>query len=318
MWGNPRGFRLDGALATILFISATVYGLVWVPDLVRQSPDPNEIHNFNDVVYRQYTMFEYHDKLVATHPYSSKWWEWPLDYVPIAYYYQDHRKDQNDHNGCCVEEITSMPNPFIMWFGLIAVPIVGVLAWLRKNKAYALIVLTYLLQWLPWMKSPRITFAYHFYVDIPLICLCNAIVLQQLWAVRKRGRQRSAVGRSADWRRSSSLVAGAFVFFYPILAAVPISWEAMASAGCGFQPGSSARDSEADHGAPESKRLCMGTRKWHNIKLDKGKTDAQRGALFTRLSREITLCGQSRLARSRGQSSSEDRRREGARKQHAL
>jgi YebC/PmpR family DNA-binding regulatory protein len=31
-------------------------------------------------------------------------------------------------------------------------------------------------------------------------------------------------------------------------------------------------------------------RKWQNIKLDKGKTDAQRGALFTRLSREITLC----------------------------
>ena len=93
VWGNPRGFRLDGALATILFISATVYALVWVPDLLRQSTDPNEVHNFNDVVYRQYSMFEYHDKLVATHPYSSKWWEWPLDYVPIAYYYQDHRKD---------------------------------------------------------------------------------------------------------------------------------------------------------------------------------------------------------------------------------
>ena len=96
VWGNPRGFRLDGALATILFISATVYALAWVPDLLRQSPDPNEVHNFNDVVYRQYSMFEYHDKLVATHPYSSKWWEWPLDYVPIAYYYQDHRKDQKD------------------------------------------------------------------------------------------------------------------------------------------------------------------------------------------------------------------------------
>ena len=225
LWGNPRGFRLDGALATILFISATVYALVWVPDLVRQSPDPNEVHNFNDVVYRQYSMFEYHDKLVATHPYSSKWWEWPLDYVPIAYYYQDHRKDQKDPNGCCVEEITSMPNPLIMWFGLIAVPIVGVLAWLRKNKAYALIVLTYLLQWLPWMKSPRITFAYHFYVDIPLICLCNAIVLQQLWlhfANKGEAQRRWAIGGIAA---VVVLVAVTFVFFYPILAAVPLSWE---------------------------------------------------------------------------------------------
>lgn len=30
-------------------------------------------------------------------------------------------------------------------------------------------------------------------------------------------------------------------------------------------------------------------RKWQNIKLDKGKSDQQRGALFTKLSREITL-----------------------------
>ncbi|MFY9720871.1 MAG: YebC/PmpR family DNA-binding transcriptional regulator [Candidatus Cybelea sp.] len=32
-----------------------------------------------------------------------------------------------------------------------------------------------------------------------------------------------------------------------------------------------------------------GHSKWHNIKLKKGKVDAQRGALFTRLSKEITL-----------------------------
>ncbi|HEX8807317.1 MAG TPA: hypothetical protein VF741_10215, partial [Candidatus Aquilonibacter sp.] len=224
LWGNARGFRLDGALATILFISATVYTLAWVPDLVRQSPDPNEIHNFNDVVYRQYSMFEYHDKLVAKHPYTSYWYQWPIDYIPIAYYYQDHRVDKNDRNGCCIEEITSMPNPFIMWFGLLAVPIVGVLAWLRKNKAYALIVITYLLQWLPWMKSPRITFAYHFYVDIPLICLCNAIVLQQIWEYARKRDVASRRWAIAGISAVVVLIAGAFVFFYPVLAAVPMTW----------------------------------------------------------------------------------------------
>jgi dolichyl-phosphate-mannose--protein O-mannosyl transferase/Gpi18-like mannosyltransferase len=227
LWGNPRGFRLDGALATILFISATVYALVWVPDLIRQSPDPNEVHNFNDVVYRQYSMFEYHDKLVATHPYSSKWWEWPIDYVPIAYYYHDGRPDKSNPNGCCLEEVTSMPNPILMWFGVIAVPIVAVLAWMRKNKAYALIVVTYLLQWLPWMKSPRITFAYHFYVDIPLICLCNAIVLQQVWEwARRRGDPISRAWGIGATVAAVVLIGAAFVFFYPILAAVPLTWNA--------------------------------------------------------------------------------------------
>jgi len=224
LWGNPRGFRLDGALATILFISATVYALVWVPDLIRQSPDPNEIHNFNDVVYRQYTMFMYHDKLVAKHPYSSYWFQWPIDYIPVAYFYQDHRNNVKDPSGCCVEEITSMPNPLNMWMGLVSVPIVGFLAWRRKNKAYALVVLTYLLQWLPWMRSPRITFAYHFYVDIPLICLCNAIVLQQLWLRYKDSGLISRRWAMAAIVAVVVLIGSAFVFFYPILAAVPITW----------------------------------------------------------------------------------------------
>jgi dolichyl-phosphate-mannose-protein mannosyltransferase len=212
---------------TIVFISMTVYALAWVPDLARHSPDPNEIHNFNDVVYRQYTMFEYHDTLKATHPYSSKWWEWPLDYVPIAYFYQDHRANTSDPNGCCIYEITSMPNPMILWFGLICVPWVGVLAWRERNKGYALIVLTYLLQWLPWMESPRITFAYHFYVDIPLICLCNTIMLQRLWEWGKhQADTRLAWLSGLGVGAYVALVAASFAFFYPILAAHPITWNA--------------------------------------------------------------------------------------------
>ncbi|MBV9056934.1 MAG: phospholipid carrier-dependent glycosyltransferase [Candidatus Eremiobacteraeota bacterium] len=225
LWGNPRGFRLDGALATILFVSASVYALVWVPDLVRHSPDPGEIHNLNDIVYRQYTMYEYHHNLRATHPYSSKMWEWPIDYVPVAYFYEDHRRDTTDPKGCCIYEITSLPNPAILWFGLLCVPWVGVLAWRERNKGYALIVITYLLQWLPWFGSPRLTFAYHFYVNVPLICLCNAIILQRFvrWA-QARGQARwlgpAGVGAYV------AVAALGFVYFYPVLAAHGLAWNA--------------------------------------------------------------------------------------------
>ncbi len=225
LWGNPRGFRLDGALATILFVSATVYALVWAPDLLRHSPDPGEIHSLNDIVYRQYSMYEYHHNLRATHPYSSKMWEWPIDYVPVAYYYEDHRKDTTDPKGCCIYEITSLPNPVILWFGLLCVPWVGVLAWRERNKGYALIVITYLLQWLPWFGSPRLTFAYHFYVNIPLICICNAVILQRFvrWArERQQGRWIGAAGAGAY----VAAAALGFVYFYPVLAAHGLAWNA--------------------------------------------------------------------------------------------
>jgi dolichyl-phosphate-mannose--protein O-mannosyl transferase len=225
IWGNARGFRLDAAFVTILVVSATVYMLAWAPDLARQSADPNEIHNMNDVVYRQYSMYEYHHNLVATHPYSSRWFEWPIDYLPIAYFYQDHRKDPTNPQGCCVYEITSLPNPVIMWFGLICVPWVAVLAWRERNKAYALLVITYLLQWLPWAGSPRLTFAYHFYVNIPLICLCNAIVLQRFyhWARARGNLQWLGAAGVGAYVAAAAL---SFGYFYPILAAHPISWAA--------------------------------------------------------------------------------------------
>lgn len=225
LWGNARGFRIDGALLTVLFLCASVYALSWVPDLARQSPDPNEIHNFNDVVARQASMYEYHSRLTATHPYSSKAWEWPIDWVPVAYFYEDHRSNKSDPNGCCVQEITSMPNPIALWLGLFSVPAVGALAWIRRRKAYALIFAAYVVQWAPWMLSPRIDFMYEFYVDIPLICLCNTIVLQEFWRWSRDNKPLRKFSIPVVAGVSLAIIAS-FIFFYPILSAQPITWNA--------------------------------------------------------------------------------------------
>ncbi len=226
-WGNPYGFRLDVALATIVFVSMTVYVCAWIPELVRhvQPPGDTGAANVSELVYRQYTMFEYHDKLKATHPYQSSWWQWPLDLRPIAYYWKDLRSgaQEANPNACCVAEITSLPNPLILWFGLLCVPLVAALAWYEKNKGYALLVLAYLLQWLPWAKSPRITFAYHFYVDIPIIILCNVIVLQRLWNWHSSHAESRMYTRLACGAYVAAVVL-AFVWFYPILSGTPLPW----------------------------------------------------------------------------------------------
>ena len=113
----------------------------------------------------------------------------------------------------------------ILWFGLFSVPLVGVLAFRLRNKAYALIVLDYVLQWVPWAESPRITFAYHFYVNIPLICLCNLIAPQHLSRWGKLARKHAPISTVAAGVYVTIVVA-AFIFFYPILSARPITWNA--------------------------------------------------------------------------------------------
>jgi dolichyl-phosphate-mannose--protein O-mannosyl transferase len=224
-WGNPFGFRLDVAVAAIVFISMSVYICAWIPDLVRHVAPPGDtgVANVRELVYRQYSMFEYHDTLKATHPYASKFWSWPLDLRPISYYWKDTRANPSDSNGCCVAEILSLPNPLIMWFGLLCVPLVGVLAWYEKNKGYALLVLAYLLQWLPWALSPRLAWIYHFYVDVPLVVLCNVIVLQRIWNAGAGNPEVRTWTRAAVGAYVAAVVL-AFAWFYPILAGVPLHW----------------------------------------------------------------------------------------------
>ncbi|HEV7180845.1 MAG TPA: hypothetical protein VGN11_13315, partial [Candidatus Baltobacteraceae bacterium] len=174
-------------------------------------------YTLSDIITMQVNAFLYHAHLTATHPYSSVWWQWPLDLRPILYYAQ--------YGGTGVVKtaaiITSLPNPIILWAGLATVPFVGWLAYRERNRAYALVVITYLAQWLPWMFSPRIAWEYHFYVDIPLICLCTAITAQWLWVHFRDWDARALQAGIAGY---FGLVVLWFVYFYPILSGMTIPY----------------------------------------------------------------------------------------------
>src|SRR5579885_1469930 len=82
------------------------------------------------------------------------------------------------------------------------------------------------------------------------------------------------------------------------------SWRAYRSrttvgtSGCGSPSRSSSAGTGYEKGVPRRPTAkwadpMSGHSKWHNIRLRKGKVDAQRGALFTKLSREIILAAKS-------------------------
>ena len=218
LWGNPFGFSLDLVVATILFVSATIYTLAYIPYFTLG-------HNLADLVSLQKQMFDYHYDLRATHPYGSQWWQWPLLLRPISYYYHDFRVGaaHDDPLACCVAEIIAIPNPAVWWFGLVSIPIVAWLGWRERNKGYVLLVVAYLLQWLPWATSPRVSFEYHFFPNLAIICLANAIVLQRIWKLAAASTARFAWPRVVVGSYLV-LVAALFVFFFPILAGLHVPW----------------------------------------------------------------------------------------------
>lgn len=208
----------------VLFVLGTIYAASYIPQFAGLSDTlgaPPRQYSLTDVVQSQYGMYEYHAHLVATHPYASKWWEWPLDLRPVLYY-ANYGHDAKG-NITTASMIYSLPNPFILWMGVLCVPIVGFLAWRRRNKGYALIVITYLFQWLPWMRSPRIAWIYHFYVDIPLVCVCVAVVASLAWEKARREPDIATLIRIGVFGYLA-LVAFSFWYFYPELAGMPLPY----------------------------------------------------------------------------------------------
>jgi dolichyl-phosphate-mannose--protein O-mannosyl transferase/Gpi18-like mannosyltransferase len=224
-WGNPFGFSFDIVVAAMLFVSATIYTLCYIPYFTLG-------HNLSDLIGLQQQMFGYHYDLKATHPYGSKWWQWPLIGRPISYYYHDWRVGAatQDPAACCVAEIIALPNPAVWWLGLVSVPMIGWLGWRERNKGYLLLVTAYLLQWLPWMTSPRVAFEYHFFPNLAIICLADTVLLQRAWQYGKKlSGGFPILGMTLTWPQLAAgaylaLVVSLFVFFYPVLAGLHVPW----------------------------------------------------------------------------------------------
>ncbi|GAC1410957.1 MAG: hypothetical protein NVSMB64_20370 [Candidatus Velthaea sp.] len=220
-FGNPFGISLDVLILGMLVVGGAVYAASYIPYFALG-------HNFIDLVSLQKQMYWYHSTLKATHPYASQWWQWPILQKPISYFYHDFRVGEamKDPAACCVAEILALPNPFVWWLGLLSIPFAGFLAWKERNKGYALLVVAYFLQWLPWIGSPRIAFEYHFYPNLAMIVLANTVLLQRIWNWRA---ELAAAGTTWTMPRIGVAlycitVAIAFVYFYPVLAGVHVTW----------------------------------------------------------------------------------------------
>ncbi|MBV8602672.1 MAG: hypothetical protein JO359_13990, partial [Candidatus Eremiobacteraeota bacterium] len=226
--GNPRGFTPDLLIGGMLFVGATVYALCYIPNFRLG-------YNLSDIVGMQQQMYWYHSELSKTnpsslnHPYGSYWWQWPFLFAPISYYWHDFRVGDAVSKGgaCCVAEIMALPNPLVWWFGLFSVPMMTWWGIVERNKGYLLLAGAYLFHWLPWILTPRIAFEYHFFPNLAIIVLANAVVLQRWWYEG---------GKPLTWLRGipenrlgigifMAAVLASFIFFYPVVAGTPITYD---------------------------------------------------------------------------------------------
>ncbi len=162
----------------------------------------------------------------ATHPYSSKWYTWPLMLRPIYYWQGSTLPDGTQSN------IYLLGNP-VVWWGILAIIIAGLLASAKALRRlypfrFALIILVtgYALNFLPFSRIVRIMFLYHYFFALIYSLAIAVIMLGALADWNTDGK--------TPWKFSNALsrnlyigilVAASlcFIYFAPLSYGVPLS-----------------------------------------------------------------------------------------------
>lgn len=186
-------------LLIFLAIAAVIYLLTFVPYMIIG-------HTLMDVYQAQWSMFNYHSGLTATHPFSSPWWTWPLITRPVWLYV-------SELPGEMVSTIAAMGNPAVWWIGLVSIIFAVKEALRAKNRICMFLAVLFFSQWLPYALISRTLFLYHFYFDVPIMILATSYFINNVWRTR---------GGRATVLVYLGLVAAMFVLFYPVISGMPI------------------------------------------------------------------------------------------------
>jgi dolichyl-phosphate-mannose--protein O-mannosyl transferase len=157
--------------------------------------------SFAKIIDYQFNMYAYHSHLVSSHPYSSPWWSWPIDYKPMCYYRQIHDGR--------FSSITAFGNPALFWAGTASLVYLAYLNIKRCTVSSMFILLAFLGLYLPYIFIGRLMFIYHFYYAVPFMFLALVYSIRDLMHRSQRVRQYLWV--------YLSIVALLFLAYYPVL-----------------------------------------------------------------------------------------------------
>jgi dolichyl-phosphate-mannose--protein O-mannosyl transferase len=186
--------------------------VVYVGQVLIGTPDPAQ-----GVLEWHRQAWDYQLGLTATHPWSSKWWSWPLMLRPVLFYYQ------NDDQGRILM-ITALGNPILWWAStLAAIVSLGeiIRLWFKDrgailNHTLTPLLIGYLSFFLPWIPIHRVVFIYHY-----LPCYAFALLMLTYWLTK--------VWRCQPWLVTLfvAIVVGISFYYLPLAMGSPITQESL-------------------------------------------------------------------------------------------
>lgn len=201
---------LKNALFCFLFfvlVPVLIYMLSYIPYAKALQISVFSLDYLKEIINNQQFMFSYHSNLVATHPYSSVWYQWIFDIRPILYYLKYYTDGTRQSFGAFM-------NPILCWGGLISLFLLIYYAVVKRCRTALFIIIGYLAQLVPWMFVTRLTFEYHYFPCGVFLALAIGYVI----SIMENG--------SKHYRpyiySLTALSVLLFIFFYPTLSGKPV------------------------------------------------------------------------------------------------
>jgi dolichyl-phosphate-mannose-protein mannosyltransferase len=196
---------IAAGIGFFIIVPALIYLASYIPYLQATQA----LDNIKDIWTYQKDMYAYHSQLNATHPFSSKWFEWPLMKRPL-WLYSGADLPMNS-----VSTLVAIGNPILWWGGLFGFIWAILSGWKQREVIFVLIALLSL--YVPWMLAPRdLTFIYHFFPMTPFWFLLLVFLL------RHSSEMVPQIGRFLT-ATVVSLAVLVFIIFYPAVSGMEVS-----------------------------------------------------------------------------------------------
>jgi len=200
---------LASSVGFFIVIPAIIYILSYIPFYATGSLYP-ELGFFAAIVQNQIDMINFHLHLDATHPFSSPWWEWLINWRPMMFF------DYIPAKGI-TQNISTFGNPLVWWGGLLALAYTLYRA-IKKDAIAAFLLIGYLSLFVPWLFASRLSFIYYYYPNVAFLALMIA------YGVKTAGLfDKIRLNRRWTAAAFAGISFALFLLFYPVISGIPIS-----------------------------------------------------------------------------------------------
>ena len=178
------------------------------------------------IIQQCQSMLSYHatPRLGMDHFFYSPWYEWPLSIKPMWYASTGYAPEGTSR------VIFAFGNPAVWWPGALAMVLLTlVCCWKlsarqrktilrqgRNDDTPAVILISFLAQYLPWILVPRGTYIYHYFTAVPFM------IAADVWLITTLYRHKPRWGWIVLWIRIAA-AAALFAAFFPYISGITAS-----------------------------------------------------------------------------------------------